>query len=422
VNPVTGEAPNVRRGIVEPDRNNFAPRLGLAYRLGDKSTIRAGYGVFYMSNFLWEAQGIRGNWPFAISETLSNLNQGKDLTFAETTFSPQLDVERGSTVEPRAQHIVDRNNRISYTQQWNLHVQQQLTDSLMVEVGYVGTKGTKLSSFVNVNTALPGPGAVDPRRPFPHFGAMSQMTNAADLIYHGLQLKVEKRFSDGLSFRTNYAWGKTIDNLGAGFSASRSPQDPLDWAADRSLSDLHRSHTFSSDLIWQLPFGKGQAFGANMGGVADAILGGWQITGVTTANSGAPITVSVPRDIANVGPRSGSQRPNLVGDPFAGVRGAPEQFINRAAFAEPAPFTFGNAGRNLVTGPSAFQLDLGLYKNFLLTERFTLQFRSEYFNLLNHVNFSSPNANFDSTAFGTIGSVAAGQFARQIQFGLKLLF
>ncbi len=422
VNPVTGEPPNARRGIVEPDYNNFAPRAGLAYRIGEKSTIRAGYGVFYMTNFLWEAQGIRGNWPFAISETLSNLNERTDLSYVETAFSPQIEIERGSTVAPRAQHIVNRNNRISHTQQWNLHVQHQLTESLMVELGYVGTKGGDMSSFINTNTAPPGPGAVDPRRPYPEYGAVSIMTNEATSNYHGLQFKAEKRFSDGLSFRTNYAWGKTIDTMGAGFSASRSPQNPLDPEADRAISDLHRSHIFTADYIWELPFGRGRKFGSNLSPVAGAILGGWQLTGVVTANTGSPINVGIPRDIANIGPRVQAQRPDLVGDPLAGVSGAPEQFLNKAAFAEPAPYTFGNAGRNIVTGPSLFQMDFGLYKNFRITETVGLQVRSEYFNLFNNVNFGAPNANFDSPAFGTIGALAAGQTARQIQMGVKLLF
>ena len=422
VNPVTGEPPNARRGIVEPDYNNFAPRFGIAYRVGEKSTVRAGYGVFYMSNYLWEAQGIRGNWPYAISESLSNLNERTDFSFAETTFSPQLDIEMGSTVEPRAQHIVNRNNRVSYTQQWNLHVQRQLTDSLMVELGYVGTKGSDMSSFVNTNTALPGAGEVDPRRPYPHYGAMSEMTNEADSIYHGLQVKVEKRFSDGLSFRVNYAWGKTLDTLGAGFSASKSPQNPLDPESDRSLSDLHRLHTFSGDYVWQLPIGRNRAIGSDMGAVANAILGGWQLTGVATANSGAPINVVIPRDVANIGPRVQAQRPDLVGDPQAGVSGAPDQYLNKSAFAEPTPFTFGNAGRNIVTGPNLFQLDFGLYKNFRIAESMALQVRSEYFNVFNNVNFGLPNANFDSPAFGNIGGLVAGQAARQIQVGVKLLF
>ena len=423
-NPITGEGPNVRRGIVEPDNNNFAPRAGLAYRLGEKTTVRSGFGVFYMTNYLWEAQGVRGNWPFAISENFSNLNDRFPINPVETTFSPDLDVKMGSTVPPNAQHIVPRHNRTSYTMQWNFHMQRQLAEDLMVELGYVGTRGLKLSTFSNVNTAPPGPGEVQPRRPFPQYGPLSEMGNQASSIYHGLQFKIEKRFSDGLSFRGNYAWGKTIDVLGAGFSASQTAQNPNDILGDRALSDLHREHAFTFDYVWQLPFGKGKAFGANWNTVTDAVLGGWQLTGIITASSGPPFNTTVPRDIANIGPRVNAERPNLVGDPFSGVSGAPEEYINLAAFGEPAPYTFGNLGRNALIAPGLFQFDAGLFKNFRLTERVGLQFRSEFFNAFNNVNFGKPNANFDAGpgVFGSIGGLAPQQFARQIQFGVKILF
>ena len=421
-NPITGEGPNVRRGIVEPDHNNIAPRFGLAYRLGDKHTVRAGYNVFYMSNYLWEAQGVRGNWPFAISENFSNLNDRFPINPAETTFSPDLDVQFGSPVPPNAQHIVPRRNRTSYTQQWNLHLQRQLAEDLMVELGYVGNRGLKLSTFSNVNTALPGPGEVQPRRPFPQYGPLSEMGNQATSVYHGLQFKLEKRFSDGLSFRANYAWGKTIDVLGAGFSASQTAQNPHDILGDRSLSDLHREHAFTFDYIWQLPFGRGKALGSGMSKAADAVLGGWQLTGIVTANSGPPFNTLIPRDIANIGGRVAAERPNLIGDPFSGARGAPESYISKAAFGEPAPYTFGSLGRNALLAPGLFQFDAGLFKNFRVTERVGLQFRAELFNAFNNVNFGKPDSNFDSGAFGSISGLAAQQFARQIQFGLKVLF
>ena len=341
---------------------------------------------------------------------------------AETTFSPELNVQPGSTVPPNAQHIVPRHNRTSYTQQWNLHVQRQLAEDLLVEVGYVGNRGLKLSTFSNVNTALPGPGEVQPRRPFPQYGPLSEMGNQASSIYHGLQFKIDKRFSKGLSFRLNYAWGKTIDVLGAGFSASQTAQNPLNILGDRALSDLHRAHNMTFDYIWQLPFGKGKAHGSNMGGVADAILGGWQLTGIVSASSGPVFNTSIPRDIANIGGRVAGERPHSIADPFSGASGAPEQYINKAAFVEPAPFTFGALGRNAFTAPGMFQTDFGLFKNFSVTERIGVQFRSEFFNIFNNVNFGKPNANFDSGAFGSIGGLSPGQFARQIQFGLKILF
>jgi hypothetical protein len=245
------------------------------------------------------------------------------------------------------------------------------------------------------------------------------MTNDVSSSYHGLQTKVEKRFSNGLSFRGNYAFGKVLDVGGSAFGSSASPQDPRNFRADRGLSALHRAHIFTLDYIYQLPFGKGRQFGTDMPRAVNLIAGGWELTGIISARSGAPYNVAIPRDIANIGPRTIGQRPNLVSDPFEGAKQAPDLYFVRSAFAEPAPYTFGNLGRNAFTGPGSFTFDFGGYKNFDIAERLRLQFRGEFFNGLNNVNFSNPDANFDSPTFGRI--LSAGE-ARQIQFGLKLLF
>ena len=344
-NPVTGAGPNVRRGIVNPNYNNWAPRIGAAYRLGDKMTIRSGYGIFYTGDYLWESQGIRGNYPYAISETLTNLNVTQPTSPLETTFSPILTVTRGADVPMTDQHIVNRNNKTSYVQQWNFHVQRRLSDDLIAEVGYVGNKGTHLSMFINENTALPGPGNPDPRRPWPILGATSEMDNVASSHYEGLQAKIEKRFSYGLNFTGNYSFSKTMDVGGSGFGASSSPQDPNDMAADRALSSLDRAHIFSLDAVYTLPFGRGRRFGSSFNGFEEAIAGGWEVTGIISATSGSPFTVTLENDIANIGARSISQRPNLVGDPYAGAQSTTGLWMNPAAFALPAEYTFGNLGR-----------------------------------------------------------------------------
>jgi outer membrane receptor protein involved in Fe transport len=422
VNPINGAPPNVRRGIVNPRYNNFAPRFGAAYRLGDKTTIRAGYGLFYNGNYLWEAQGVRGNYPFAISETQTNLNTAGATNPLESVFTPVLAVTPGAQVPLSAQHIVNRNNKTSYTQQWNLHVQRRLTEDIIAEVGYVGNKGTHLTMFTNANTALPGAGDPNPRRPWPVLGATSIMDNSATGSYHGLQAKIEKRFSQGLTFRANYAFGKAIDNGGSGFGASSAPQNPNNTLADKGLSALNRTHIFSLDFVYQLPFGRGQKFGSSINRFADAIVGGWEVTGILSATSGRPFTVTIPRDIANIGARSISQRPDLVGDPYAGASKAPDHWINKAAFAEPAPYTFGNLGRNTLIGPGFAQFDFGGYKNFTITERIRLQLRIESFNLFNRANFANPDSNFDNSAdlFGRITSLSGRP--REEQLGLKVIF
>jgi hypothetical protein len=422
VNPIDGSPPNVRRGVVDPRYNNFAPRFGAAYRIGDKSTVRAGYGLFYNGNYLWEAQGVRGNYPFAISETQTNLNVLEPNKPLETVFTPVLEVTPGADVPLSAQHIVNRHNKTSYTQQWNFHVQRRLTEDIIAEVGYVGNKGTHLTMFTNANTALPGPGDPNPRRPFPVLGATSIMDNNATSSYHGIQAKIEKRFSKGLTFRANYAFGKVLDNGGSGFGASSAPQNPYDVRADRGLSSLNRTHIFSLDYVYQLPFGRGQRFGTNMNRLADAFIGGWEVTGIFSATSGQPFTVGIGRDVANIGARSISQRPNLVGDPYSGALNAPDLWINKDAFAEPAPFTFGNLGRNTLVGPGFAQFDFGGYKNFMITELIRLQFRFEAFNITNRVNFGNPDSNFDDPV-GTFGRITglSGR-PREEQVSLKLIF
>jgi outer membrane receptor protein involved in Fe transport len=419
-NPVTGAPADARRGIVNPRYDNFAPRVGFAYRLNDKTTVRGGYGIFYNGNYLWEAQGIRGNYPYAISETLTNLNNNGATSPAEHTFSPILTVTPGADVPLQDQHIVNRNNKTSNTQQWNFTVQRRLTEDLILEVGYIGNKGTHLTMFINENTAPPGPGDPDPRRPWPVEGATSEMDNVATSTYEGLQAKLEKRFARGLTFRVNYAFSKTMDVGGSGFGSSTSPQNPNDFKADAALSSLDRAQILSLDWVYQLPFGKGRHFGSTWNGFENAILGGWEVTGILSATSGSPINVTLEDDIANIGARSIEQRPNAVGAQYAGAHSLTGLWMNPAAYAIPAAYTFGNLGRNTVIGPGFAQLDFGGYKNFRLTERLGMQFRAEIFNITNRVNFGNPNSDLNSSSFGQISGLAGAPL--EAQFGLKVLF
>ncbi len=419
-NPVTGAPANVRRGIVNPRYDNFAPRAGFAYRLNDKTTVRGGYGIFYNGNYLWEAQGVRGNYPYAISETLTNLNNNGATSPIEKTFSPILTVTPGAPVPLTDQHIVNRNNKTSNTQQWNFTMQRRLTEDLILEVGYVGNKGTHLTMYINENTAPPGPGDVDSRRPYPVLGATSEMDNVATSDYEGLQAKLEKRFAKGLTFRVNYAWSKTIDVGGSGFAASASPQNPNNFGSDTALSNLDRAQILSLDWVYHLPFGKGERFGGAWNGVENAILGGWEVTGILSATSGSPVNITLEDDIANIGARTIEQRPNAVGAQYAGAHSTTGLWMNPAAYAIPAAYTFGNLGRNTVIGPGFAQLDFGGYKNFRLTEKLGMQFRAEIFNITNRVNFGNPNSDLNSSQFGQISGLAGAPL--EAQFGLKVMF
>jgi hypothetical protein len=232
-------------------------------------------------------------------------------------------------------------------------------------------------------------------------------------------LKAEKRFSQGLSFLGTYTWSKNISRDGDGFSLSYGAQDPTNLTLERALSVFDHRHIFALNYIYELPFGKGRASLSDLSGVGNAILGGWQINGIITARSGGPVNISIPRDIANIGPRAIGQRPNVSGDPNIS-NGTAGGWFDTSVFSEPAPYTFGNAGRNIVTGPHHQNWNLGLYKNFPIREnRDRIQFRVEFFNVWNLVNLAQPEGNFDSPNFGRISSSLP---ARQIQFGLKYNF
>ena len=420
-NPITGEPANVPRTLVDPDRNNFAPRFGMAYLLTPKTTVRLGYGIFYNSNFTWETSSARGNWPYSVSQSREGMNRDFPDSPVTNVFPETLDLK---TVPPDVQHSMSRHQRVGYMQQWNLHVQRELSTGLVLEMGYVGTKGTKLSSFFNANVANPGPGPVQPRRPFQNVGGFSEDKSIANSSYHGFTAKVERRMSANADFIANYSYSRFID-LCSVFGCP-SPQNSFNIKADYAPSDLNNTHIFTMGYITNLPFGRGQRFGGGISGAANAILGGWQLNGITTLRSGRPFNVTLNFDNQNDGQRSPHQRPNVIRDPQpSGFNSTESKWFDTAAFAIPAPYTYGNLGRNALVGPGLQTWDFGLLKNIRITERSRLQFRAEFFNAFNNVNFGNPNASIgsqgaDTPGFGEISGVVTNQ--RQIQFGLKYLF
>lgn len=424
-NPLTGQGPNVRRSVIDPDWNNFAPRIGLAYRVKPNTTIRAGYGIFYVSNWLWEVQGVRGSWPYAISETLSAQNTGFPTKPIETFFSP--DLTPGPNTPPSSQHTLGRLDRTSYMQQWNLGVQRELARDLLLEVDYVGNKGTKLAVFLDGNDPPPGPGVVGSPghpRPFPQAGAFSEITNLATSNYSALQVKLEKRFSNGLQFLTSYAWGHYLDVGGSGFSQGSAVQDIRHINADRADGTFDFRHIFTASYVYDLPFGKGKRWLAGASGLVDQLVGGWEITGITHYNTGGPVNVSLPFDNANIGPRSAQERPNrILGQPakIISPNDRTQGWLNPAAFQVPAKFTFGTLGRNTERGPGFGNWDFGVFKNFPFHEGSqVVQFRAEFFNLFNHVNLGNPNGSLGTLNFGKIFGVQNA--SRDIQFALKFIF
>ncbi|MGH9632529.1 MAG: hypothetical protein ACRD7E_29845, partial [Bryobacteraceae bacterium] len=414
-NPISGEPPNVRPEIADPDWNNFAPRVGFSWRILPRTTVRSAYGIFYNANFSWEWSTGRGNWPFSVSDNLTGLNiAGSQPSFTEQLFQ-SFDPAQ---VKPAAQHTISRDLETPYMQNWNFGIEHQLAEDLVVELNYQGAKGTHLPSFISTNDPPPGPGDPDPRRPFPTAGSFSELKNFATSKYHGLTAKVEKRFSRGFSLLGSYAWQKSID-LNSQFGGS-SPQDIRNISNDLGPSEFDQTHISNISYVWQLPFGSDWA------ALPRALFGGWQTTGILTMETGRPFNMTLPFDNANVGARGNFQRPNLVGDPFPSgwekTYGPGGLYFDPAAFDAPPQYTFGNLGRNALRGPGFINLDFGLFKNFNFSERYRLQIRGEAFNLLNNSNFGNPGGSFGTPNFGRITGMSATAIQRQIQLGAKLYF
>jgi hypothetical protein len=431
-NPVTGQAANIRDTIRDPDMNNFAPRIGLAYQFSSNTTVRAGYSIFYATDYEWEIQGPRGQWPYALGENPSGVNTSvtpDKLQPVQTFFPAYTDVVPGTP--PSAVFAIGRLDRTSYIQQWNLGVQRQLARDLMLEVNYVGTKGTKMPTFVFTNFPLPGPGVIGSAqhpRPWPQQRSfIIEADDWSDTIYHGLQAKLEKRFSNGLQLLTSYAWAHYIDDGGGGNTSANFPPNDRNLGADRANGPFDFRHIFTASYVYQLPFGHGKRFLPDTSGVVNQIVGGWEVSGITHYNSGAPYNVTLTFDNANVG--FGSQRPNRVGpsSTLINPNDRTQGWINPAAFSVPAQYTFGNSGRNTERGPGFGNWDLALLKNFPLhQEKQSLQFRTEFFNAFNNVSLGNPNAGFCTPlpkcnpSFGRIFGTQSTE--RQIQFALKFIF
>jgi len=330
---------------------------------------------------------------------------------------------------PDSAQAIQRDLRTPYMQHWNLNVQQQLGRSRVLEVGYVGSKGTKLLSARDLNqprpSALP-PGLPFVPRPVPQFDEINTIESRASSNYHSLQARLQQRLSAGLAMLGSYTWSKSIDDASNFFPSAGDPnypQNSYDLRAERARSNFDVAHRLSVSYVYDLPLGKGRGYLANEGAWS-TLLTGWQTSGIVTLQSGRPFTVALLRELDNSGTGisalgfGANDRPNVVGNPALSER-SPEAWFNTSAFAFPPRGSFGNAGRNILDGPGYHSVNASLSKNTALSERINLQFRTEVFNLFNHPNFNLPDNFLGSPTFGRTTSA---RDPRHIQFGLKLLF
>ncbi|HUQ91993.1 MAG TPA: hypothetical protein VM120_09940 [Bryobacteraceae bacterium] len=386
------------------DRNNVAPRIGLAYRIFSRTVFRSGFGIYYnLLNVNWTEQAAF-QMPFATVETFEQ-GSGTAPTFTMSNPFPGQ-----GNIPGNPDSALLSKPRTPYNIQWSATLEHQLAQSIGVRLSYVGQRNVALLSNVPRNAVTPAPGAVQPRRPFQPFANINQInTPVFQSTTHQLQAGLEKRYANGLLLSAQYQFVRAI--------GTETFQNPFNWNDSRGNLGGIRKHVFVSSYVWDLPFGKGRRWLSKVSGIQNAAVGGWQLAGIIQALSGAPFS---PGFVTTVQGSVGG-RPDVVpGVPlYPAVRNI-DLWFNAPAFARPAEFTFGNAGYNLLWGPGQFNWDASLVKAFSLRERVDLQLRLEAFSALNNAQFGNPNATITNPA--VVGRITGAGGNRTVQIGAKLQF
>ncbi|MSV28610.1 MAG: TonB-dependent receptor [Bryobacterales bacterium] len=399
-----------QRAFQKPDRNNFSPRTGFAWQAGTKTVIRGGYGIFYdaVSQMPYGSRPAQ-NPPFYLQVDIPTANNSATSAvrvrdgFAPSALNPTVLTGRSIAA------VWPYNFPEGITHQYNLNVQRTLPGNTIFSIAYVGanTAHRRLGA-VQVNQPKPGPGALDPRRLFPSYSDISVDIPIGTNNYQGLELKFERRFHKGFSILSGYTWSHTMagdigqDNTVTAPEKARSPEDL-------------RQRLFLAS-VWELPFGKGRAWLSQ--GIAGNIARGWQLSPIFTMQTGIPFTPGVAGNPANT---TGGIRPDRQGNGnLSRGQRTPDRWFDVQAFTVPSAFRFGNTGNFILDGPGLVNVDLTIARTLRITDRLRLDFRGEFFNMLNEAHFAFPNGTINQPTAGVISQTVDS--ARQIQFGLKLIF
>jgi hypothetical protein len=416
--------PGCPSGGSDPSYWQFAPRVGVAYNVGGKgkTTIRSGFGVFYQPPFVEAYNNMVDSAPWSPQVQIFGVPFDNPYKAYPNPFPAQY----APFVPPsNVQFILPPSLAVSYTpdwkpgrtMSWNLTVEHQLRNNLLIRAGYVGSKGTHLGYNSDVNAPFPGPGATagneSQRRPNQNFQEVVEDVSGGNSIYNSLQVSMEKRFDHGFTVSANYTYAKSIDQVSyltdlCGVNVI----NPYNVGAYRAVSDFNVPQRFVLNYLWQLPSPKE--------GVMKALLGGWETSGIWNWQSGFPLNITsnddrslsaLGNDLADeIGPRS------YTSGPLA-TRIA--QWFNTSSFTSARLGTFGNAGRNVLMGPKTFNIDFSAHKVFTLRERWRLQYRAEFFNGLNHTQLNNPDTGVIDSNFGRI---TGARSPRILQMALKMIF
>lgn len=410
------------RRAYEARYDNWAPRLGIAWSLNPKTVIRTGGGIYYVRDIGNAQFDLVRNSPYSTRRSEN----------AQSPLLPSLNwqVPFLQNATPSFILVNQFNQQTPYVAQWSFGVERQITQNSSFEASYLGSGGSHLQRLMTYNTATPGPPTnINNRRPwYPIYGGTFQVMNdPSHSTYQGLQLRYQLRFTRGMTVLSSYSWSKSIDN-GSGIRTvdgdSLTPSNDYNLRLDRGLSAYDFRHRWTTSFLYELPFGHGKAFLGGAKRFVDAALGGWQVGGIATLQSGFPFTLycgsgPIQNGGDNCYPDNLGGNPNIASD----VRGPSHwfntgNFVNRINDPSLPQYRYGNNARNNVIGPPLVDLDASVSKSWRITEKRALEFRSEYFNLPNHPIFGQPGTTVGTGNFGVITSTRVD--SREIQFGLKL--
>ncbi|MES1260822.1 MAG: hypothetical protein ABUS49_03725, partial [Acidobacteriota bacterium] len=417
--------PQLPGNVIAPNLLNLAPRVSFAWDvLGNgKTAVRGGYGIFFD-----DFASIRLNrfpliQPFVLDISLFDVSLSDPFNGASPfPFVPPTTAEQKKAfrfITPAATTSFNPDFRTPYTQQWNFNVQRQFPFEMVLTTAYVGSKSSRLFGSHNLNPAIYGPGATvgntQARRIYQDFGTIEEESTVGYSQYHSLQVTLNKRFSRGFTLLLAYTFSKDIGLTSSQGEGSLGTRDPNNWNLDKGLLSTDRTHILAISSVWELPSNYPNR-------LLKAVLGGWEATGIFTANTGAPLTVRAGVDRSLNG--QGLDTADVVGNwqltQSRSRQQELQQWFNTSAFALPATGSVGNAGIDIVRGPAVSNLDFAMFRNFALRERLKFQFRAEFFNALNHTVLGNPNTTLTSSAFGKI--LSTGTPPRVGELGLKVSF
>ncbi len=413
------------RRLRKLDTNNVSPRLGVTYMLtSDRKTVmRAGFG----SSFVEAGQGggqLYKNLPFFFSNVVAtDQNAAPPSLLSQGLPAPVApDLNDRVALSGGNPNAWDYGLKSTQTMQWSFGLQREIVQDLLVDVSYVGTRTLGLIANVNINQSVPGAGAQGPRRPFfarnPGLTNLTYRTNFGAAKYHSLQTRVEKRARGGLTMSLAYTWSHFLSNGGnINGGGNAPPQDARCYACEWGSMPEDRRHIAVFNHVWDLPFGQGRRFATS--GPASWLIGGWSLNGIWSMATGEHFTPTLAAAVSNSAGGS-ADRPNRIADGNlpTGSRTI-DRWFDLAAFATPAQFSFGNAGRGILVGPGSFNVDAGVHRQFRIGDRYKVTFRWEMFNAFNRANFGTPNAAIGNPQAGQISATAP---ARIQQAALKFVF